>query len=152
MACLQKIEFAVILNYSSILRRRLKTERHIRNRCKKILTGFILHYSVVTVLRLTRSKHILWCYVHIERIPLDAYSVWRPYNKTFLFYLFLKLFLFSVRLLSVLRGHSFFLSQPQRPMTSDFKGFSIPDFIHYIYFPILILEKEPVFSLLNVQC
>jgi len=32
-------------------------------------------------------------------------------------------------------------------MTSDFEGFSIPDFIHYIYFPILILEKEPVFSL-----
>ena len=25
------------------------------------------------------------------------------------------------------------------------EGFSIPDFIHYIYFPILILEKEPVF-------
>ena len=25
--------------------------------------------------------------------------------------------------------------------------FSIPDLIHYIYFPILILEKEPVFSL-----
>ena len=24
---------------------------------------------------------------------------------------------------------------------------SIPDLIHYIYFPILILEKEPVFSL-----
>ena len=37
-------------------------------------------------------------------------------------------------------------------MTSDFKGFSILDFIHYIYFPTLILEKEPVFSLLNVQC
>jgi len=35
---------------------------------------------------------------------------------------------------------------------NDFEGFSIPDFIHYIYFPILILEKEPVFSLLNVQC
>ena len=32
----------------------------------------------------------------------------------------------------------------QRPMTSDFEGFSIPDFIHYIYFPILNLEKEPV--------
>jgi len=68
------------------------------------------------------------------------------------FIYFLKLFLFSVRLLSVLRGHSFFLSPPQRPMTSDFKGFSIPDFIHKIYFPILILEKEPVFSLLNVRC
>jgi len=37
-------------------------------------------------------------------------------------------------------------------MTSDFEGFSIPDFIHHIYFPILILEKEPVFSILNVQC
>ena len=52
---------------------------------------------------------------------------------------------FSVRLLSVLRGHSVFSSPPQRSMTSDFKGFSIPDFIHNIYFPILILEKEPVF-------
>ena len=37
-------------------------------------------------------------------------------------------------------------------MTSDFEGFSIPDCIHYIYFPILIPDKEPVFSLLNVQC
>ena len=32
------------------------------------------------------------------------------------------------------------------------EGFSIPDFIHYIYFSILILQKEPVFSLLNVPC
>ena len=36
-------------------------------------------------------------------------------------------------------------------MTSDFEGFSIPDYIHYIYFPILILEKEPVFSPFNVH-
>ena len=41
-----------------------------------------------------------------------------------------------------------FSSPPQRPMTSDFEGFSFPDFIHYIYFPILILEKEPVFPFL----
>ena len=60
-------------------------------------------------------------------------------------------FLFlTIRLLSVLRGHSVFSSPPQRPMTSDFEGFSIPDFINYIYFPILILEKEPVFSLLRL--
>ena len=59
---------------------------------------------------------------------------------------------FSVRLLSVLRGHSVFSSPPQRPVTSDFEGFSIPNVIHYIYFPILILEKAPVVSLLNVQC
>ena len=52
---------------------------------------------------------------------------------------------FSVRLLSVLCGHSFFSSPPQRPMTSDFEGFSIPDLMHYIYFLILSLEKEPVF-------
>ena len=41
-----------------------------------------------------------------------------------------------------------FSSPPQQPMTTDFKGFSTPDFIHYIYFPILILEKEPVFPFL----
>ena len=45
----------------------------------------------------------------------------------------------------------FFYSPPQRPMTSDFllstEGFSIPDFVQYIFFPISILEKEPVFSL-----
>ena len=32
-------------------------------------------------------------------------------------------FNFNVRLLSVLRGHSFFSSPPQLPMTSDFEGF-----------------------------
>ena len=57
-------------------------------------------------------------------------------------------FFFSIRRLSVLHGHSVFSSPPQRSMTSDFEWFSIPDFIHYIYFHILILEKEPVFSLL----
>jgi len=33
-------------------------------------------------------------------------------------------------------------------MTSDFEGFSIPDFIHYIYFPILIFISTLV--LLNI--
>jgi len=37
-------------------------------------------------------------------------------------------------------------------MTSDFEGFLYQIFFHYIYFLILILEKEPLFSLLNVQC
>jgi len=54
-------------------------------------------------------------------------------------------FFYIFRLLWFLRGHSIFSTPPQRPMTSDSEGFSIPDFIHYIYFPILILEKEPVF-------
>ena len=43
------------------------------------------------------------------------------------------------------KSHSVLSSPPQRPMISDFDGFFIPDFILYIYFPILILEKEPVF-------
>ena len=34
-----------------------------------------------------------------------------------------------------------------RKVSSAIEGFSIPDFIHYIYFPLLILEKEP--ELLN---
>ena len=50
---------------------------------------------------------------------------------------------FSVRLLYVLRGHSVVSSPPQRSMTSDFEGFSIPDFIHYIYFPVLDWGLNP---------
>ena len=44
-------------------------------------------------------------------------------------------FIIFFQLLSVLLDHSVFSSPPQRPMTSDFEGFSIPDFIHYIYYP-----------------
>ena len=46
------------------------------------------------------------------------------------------LFIYFFGGLAVLRGHSVFSSSPQRTMTSDFEGFSIADFIHYIYFPI----------------
>ena len=42
----------------------------------------------------------------------------------------------------------FFHPRHNGQLTSNFAGFSIPDFIHYIYFPILILEKEPVFPFL----
>ena len=42
----------------------------------------------------------------------------------------------------------FFSPSPQRTITSDLERFSIPDFIRYIYFPILILEKESVFPFL----
>ena len=59
---------------------------------------------------------------------------------------------FSVRLMSVSAWSFNFLSLLQRPMTSDFEGFSFPDFIHYIYFPFLILEKEPaVFPVFDVD-
>ena len=78
---------------------------------------------------------------------LTTYINRGPSAVAFIFLLF-----FSVGLLSVLRGYSIFSSPPQWPMTSDFKGFSIPDFIHDIFFPILILQKEPVFPFLNVEC
>ena len=67
----------------------------------------------------------------------------------FLFLNFSKYF-FGVRLLSVLCGHSVFPSPPQRPMTSDFEGFSIPDFIHYIIFYLNSSERA-VISLFNVE-
>ena len=83
----------------------------------------------------------------VSHLPLNWHKSYRRGNIIVFFGVF-----FCVRLLSVLHGHSFFSSPPQRPMTSDFEGFSIPDFMHYIYFLILNLEKEPVFYLLNIQC
>ena len=62
----------------------------------------------------------------------------------FCFLFFLLLLFFSIRLSSVLRGHSFFSSLPQGqwPLTSkDFYTRSYP--LHC--FLILILEKEPLF-------
>ena len=104
-----------------------------------------MHETVKTYIRdtyknITRSQH--------------KYSMCQFICGTSLFLLSLDddFMFFSVRLLLVLCGHSVFSSPPQRPMTFDFEGFSIPDCIHYIDFPILILEKEPVFSLLDVQC
>ena len=42
----------------------------------------------------------------------------------------------SVRLLTVLRGHSVFSSPPQRPMISDFEGF-LSQILSITFFPIL---------------
>jgi len=36
-------------------------------------------------------------------------------------------------------------------MTPDFEGFSIPDFIHYIFFPILIIEEAVVCELRGLR-
>ena len=66
------------------------------------------------------------------------------------FFIFIFFVVFSIRLLSVLRGHSFFSSPPQRPLTSkDFYTRSYP--LHY--FLILIFEREPVlpFSMLSAK-
>ena len=51
---------------------------------------------------------------------------------------------FSIRLLSVLRDHSFFIP-PTTANDLRLRRISIQDFIHYIFCPIFILQKEPVF-------
>ena len=58
------------------------------------------------------------------------------------FFCFVFLFfggVFSVQLLSVLRGHSVFPSPPQRPMTSDFEGFLYQILSITLLFLILII-------------
>ena len=69
----------------------------------------------VYVIAWTRQE--LWIIVESDMKKMNL--KWKIIWKVFFF----NNFLFSVRLLSVLRGHSFFSSPPQRPMTSDFKGF-----------------------------
>ena len=58
---------------------------------------------------------------------------------------------FSVRFLSLLRGHSDISYSPQRPMTSDFEGFSIPDFSHYIYFEKFLRKSLRYFPFLTLS-
>ena len=91
--------------------------------------------------RTRKNTFYLWLQLHIQDICKHEYrqthSLFDVYNNVNSF-----LFVFL----------AFDLCRFCVVMTSDFEGFSISDFIHYIYFPILILEKEPVFSPLNVQC
>ena len=82
-------------------------------------------------------------YIHDNSNMIRVMSI-KTNNKTMGFFRIFLAFDFC-RFCVVIR---FVSSPPQRPMTSDFDEFSIPDFIHYIYVPILILEKEPVFSFL----
>ena len=60
-------------------------------------------------------------------------------------------FLFSVRLLSVLRCHSVFSSSPQRPMTSDFEGF-LYQILSITLFSYLNSWERASISLFNVEC
>ena len=50
--------------------------------------------------------------------------------------------IFSVRLLSVLRGHSVLSSPPQRPIITEFEGFLYTIFYRLHLFSILILERK----------
>ena len=93
----------------------------------------MLDLNFQSLIRFINQFHTLALYKKLKCII--------TYSEIFLFFLTFNFCRFCV----VIRVFS---SPPQRPMTSHFEGFSIPDFIHYIYFPILVLEKEPVFSFL----
>jgi len=65
-------------------------------------------------------KHTKYVLVHI---PLLFLSIMLLNNQLSKYVQYKCFFIFSVRLYSVLCGHSVFSSPPQRPMNSDFEGF-----------------------------
>ena len=65
---------------------------------------------------ISHKKHCThWLNIHLSHMRRNVQEYW--YLSSFLIFLFF----FSVRLLSVPRGHSVFSFPPQRPMTSDFR-------------------------------
>ena len=68
---------------------------------------------------------------HIDQ-PLDTFSMGFLHVRSWLISNFCNI---QIIILAILFFY-FFQPTPQRPMTSDFEGFSIPDFMHYIYFQI----------------
>ena len=89
-------------------------------------------YKLVVFSDLWKSWSLIWIMIELMKVLLEL-----------IFY-----YIFSVRLLSVLRGHSVFFIPAT---TANDLRFSIPHFIHYIYCPILIHEKEPVFPFLMLS-
>ena len=88
------------------------------------------------------SKYFsLWTLCRCRQL-LDVTRWYGVYRDTYLS----TLLRFSTELVYILLHRiqikQMFSSPPQRPMTSDFEGFSIADFIHYIYFPILVLDPN----------
>ena len=85
--------------------------------------------------------------------PGFAHAVYKRRKSTLLkieMYFVLNYF-FSVRHLSFLHSHSFFSSLPQRPMTSDFKGF-LSQILPITFFNYLYSSERASISLFNIEC
>ena len=104
------------------------------------------------------EKNIIdFCFIIIIIISQQTLLYRRPhwrytctrYRVVFLLFLFL---FFSVRLLSVLRGHSFFFIAATTANDLRLRRIFDPRCYPLHYFPFLILEREPVFPFFNVQC
>ena len=110
----------------------------IVSRNYKYFVTFITKRRIRKIVQMWCKSWNIWSDENVyELLCMIRINIW---HKRSIF-----LTLFSVRLLSVLRGHSVFSSPSQQPMTSDFEAFSIQDVIHYIYFPILILENTVLY-------
>mgnify|MGYP006890239555 CR=1 FL=1 len=87
------------------------------------------------------SKH-LWLELTCGNTSCPSYWITRPVYNFFSF--------FSVWLLSVLRGHSFFHPRHNGQLPSTSKDF-YPRFYPLHFFPILILQNEPAFPFLMLS-
>ena len=108
--------------------------------------------QVYTTLRTIITSNGWLVSVHLTNIfrKLICRVHW-PYNQYVFDRSILNLKKISVRLLSVLRGHSFFSSPPQRPMTSDFEGFLYQILSITLFSYLNSWERASIF-LFNVQC
>ena len=123
-----------VLKYTYIYRVNGITTRTIRVYWSK----YIKKYFEIRKKSWTDISILYVCCVRIYIWHCLTLFICNFYNILYIYYFIF--YFFSVRLLSVLRGHTVISSPPQQPMTPDFKGF-----LYQILSIILILEKEPVF-------
>ena len=95
--------------------------------------------------------HLCWHVAHQVGFQLILNQSSNRSSHFFIFFIFIFIIILSVRLSSVLRGHSFFSSLPQRPMTSDFEGF-LNQILSITLFSYLNSWERARISLFNVEC
>ena len=137
------IKIRETIKYSNLNRNELgdKVDPNILITLINSMLWKFLFNVVVFVLIWKLTRNICWqCYQVLMTMVNNIFWAVSIQCNFIIYFYFL-----AFNFLSVLRSHSFLSSPPQRPLTSYVEGFSIPDSIHYIHFPFLILEKEPVF-------
>ena len=109
--------------------------------CRFIGKLYILLWTLLEILSVISIfvHEVFWIKLIVG---VNNYEI-RPWSVSLLF--------FSVRLFSVLRGHLVFSSSPQRPMTSNFKGF-LYQILSITLFSYLNSWERASISLFNVEC
>ena len=117
--------------------------RQAKVRSTRILS-FLLPLVVLTLLLLKPlfvNCLIVLSYILTENEKINKFNYSCMNCTCISIYLSFFLSLYFCRFCVVIR----FFHPHHNGMTSDFAGFSIPDFIHYNYYPILILQKSQYF-------